>query len=122
MFLRIGFGALAIGLISAAPATATEPGIQVIMHQAKIVKLSRPADTVIVGNRRALARGEIEFSDEVASLLKSREQAGESPLVVAVGEQPAPRHQRDRGEHDAGDDQLRAQRDPCRRGAASGRP
>jgi Flp pilus assembly secretin CpaC len=50
MFLRIGLGVLAIGLISASAATATEPGIKVIMHQAKIVKLSRPADTVIVGN------------------------------------------------------------------------
>ena len=40
--------------------------------------------TVIVGNRRALAQGEIAFSDEVVSLLKQRELAGESPLVVAV--------------------------------------
>ena len=40
--------------------------------------------TVVVGNRRALAQGEIAFSDEVVSLLKQRELAGESPLVVAV--------------------------------------
>ena len=40
--------------------------------------------TIVVGNRRALARGEIAFSDDVASLLKTRETAGESPLVVAV--------------------------------------
>ena len=40
--------------------------------------------TVVVGNRRALAQGEIAFSDEVVSLLKAREMAGESPLVVAV--------------------------------------
>ena len=40
--------------------------------------------TVVVGNRRALAQGEIAFSDDVVSLLKQRELAGESPLVVAV--------------------------------------
>lgn len=40
--------------------------------------------TIVVGNRRALDHGEIEFSDEVAVLLKEREAAGESPLVVAV--------------------------------------
>ena len=40
--------------------------------------------TIVVGNRRALSRGEIAFSDDVASLLKTREMAGESPLVVAV--------------------------------------
>ncbi len=40
--------------------------------------------TIVVGNRRALARGDIAFSDEVAELLKTREMAGESPLVVAV--------------------------------------
>lgn len=33
----------------AAPAGA-ESGIQVIMNQAKIVKLARPADTIVVGN------------------------------------------------------------------------
>ena len=31
------------------PATASEP-IQVLMNQAKIVKLARPADTIVVGN------------------------------------------------------------------------
>ncbi len=40
--------------------------------------------TVVVGNRRALAQGEIAFSNDVVSLLKAREVAGESPLVVAV--------------------------------------
>lgn len=39
---------------------------------------------VVVGNRRMLDRGEIEFSAEIASLLKQRETAGESPLVVAI--------------------------------------
>ena len=40
--------------------------------------------TIVVGNRRALDHGEIDFSDEISVLLKDRESAGESPLVVAV--------------------------------------
>ena len=40
--------------------------------------------SIIVGNRRALDHGEIQFSHDVASLLKKREAAGESPLVVAI--------------------------------------
>ena len=34
----------------AGPVFAAESGIAVIMNQAKIVKLSRPADTVVIGN------------------------------------------------------------------------
>ncbi len=40
--------------------------------------------TVVVGNRRMLDRGDIAFSAEIAALVKSREAAGESPLVVAI--------------------------------------
>lgn len=40
--------ALALGCV-AAPAGA-ESGIEVIMNQAKIVKLARPADTIVIGN------------------------------------------------------------------------
>ena len=36
--------------VAAANATAAESGIQVVMNQAKIVKLARPADTIVVGN------------------------------------------------------------------------
>ena len=47
-----------------------------------------PADTashtVVVGNRRMLDRGDIAFSADIADLLKEREAAGESPLVVAI--------------------------------------
>lgn len=39
--------------------------------------------SIVVGNRRALDQGEIAFSYETAILLKERESAGESPLVVA---------------------------------------
>ena len=40
--------------------------------------------TVVVGNRRMLDRGEIGFSADIALLVKQRESAGESPLVVAI--------------------------------------
>ena len=47
---RFGFSfALALLIASGAPAFA-ETGIEVTMNQAKIVKLSRDADTIIVGN------------------------------------------------------------------------
>ena len=46
--LRIGLGALLAASISAMPALAA--GIEVTMNQAKIVKLARDADTIIVGN------------------------------------------------------------------------
>ncbi|HEY0982989.1 cation-translocating P-type ATPase family protein [Schlesneria sp.] len=40
--------------------------------------------TIVVGNRRALDAGEIEFSTDAAVLLKELEKAGESPQVVAL--------------------------------------
>jgi Flp pilus assembly secretin CpaC len=36
--------------MAATPSHSTDGGIQVTMNQAKIVKLSRPADTIVVGN------------------------------------------------------------------------
>jgi Flp pilus assembly secretin CpaC len=39
-----------VSLLSMSSAFASDTGINVIMNQAKIVKLSRAADTVIVGN------------------------------------------------------------------------
>lgn len=42
-------GALAV-LLGATAAAYAEAGIEVIMNQAKIVKLARPADTIVVGN------------------------------------------------------------------------
>jgi Flp pilus assembly secretin CpaC len=38
-----------LAIAAAAPSGAGEP-IQVLMNQAKVVKLARPADTIIVGN------------------------------------------------------------------------
>lgn len=42
--------ALAAGCILSSPAGAQQTGIEVVMNQAKIVKLARPADTIVVGN------------------------------------------------------------------------
>lgn len=46
--LSLGLAFL-VGSAAAMPAGA-EPGIEVTMNQAKIVKLSRPADTIVIGN------------------------------------------------------------------------
>jgi Flp pilus assembly secretin CpaC len=50
MFFRGCIAVSAISLLSLVSAVAADSGINVIMNQAKIVKLSRAADTVIVGN------------------------------------------------------------------------
>lgn len=41
-------GLLSLGSLSAADAET--PGIQVMMNQAKIVKVARPIDTIVIGN------------------------------------------------------------------------
>lgn len=49
--MRGVFGALVLAVMLAdAPTAFAEAGIQVIMNQAKIVKIARPADTIVVGN------------------------------------------------------------------------
>jgi Flp pilus assembly secretin CpaC len=47
-FLRIAGAATA--LVAASTLAAHSGGIEVVMNQAKIVKLSRPADTIVIGN------------------------------------------------------------------------
>lgn len=45
------FGALVLlSTLLGAPAAFAEAGIQVIMNQAKIVRIARPADTIVIGN------------------------------------------------------------------------
>lgn len=41
---------LAVPAMVTAPATAAEKGIELVINQAKIVRLARPADTIVVGN------------------------------------------------------------------------
>ncbi|WP_265516146.1 pilus assembly protein N-terminal domain-containing protein [Nitratireductor luteus] len=45
----VGF-ALVAGLVLSPAAALADAGIKVVMNQAKIVKLARPADTVVIGN------------------------------------------------------------------------
>ncbi|MGD9913978.1 MAG: pilus assembly protein N-terminal domain-containing protein [Rhizobiaceae bacterium] len=40
----------ALGLLATLPAAAMTGGIEVVMNQAKIVKIARPADTIVIGN------------------------------------------------------------------------
>lgn len=40
---------IAVAMLAAAPANASET-IRVLINQAKIVKLARPADTIVIGN------------------------------------------------------------------------
>lgn len=42
--------ATAAGALAAAGAAIAGSGIQILMNEAKIVKLARPADTIVVGN------------------------------------------------------------------------
>lgn len=39
-----------LGLLATLPALAMTGGIEVVMNQAKIVKIARPADTIVIGN------------------------------------------------------------------------
>ena len=50
MFFRGCLAGAALSLMPLVSAQAAEAGINVIMNQAKIVKLSRAADTIVVGN------------------------------------------------------------------------
>ncbi len=42
--------AISVAALAAATGAQAEPGIEVIMNQARIVKLARAADTIVVGN------------------------------------------------------------------------
>ena len=48
----VRFASIALPLLvaSAPGASAAEPGIEVVMNQAKVVKLARAADTIVIGN------------------------------------------------------------------------
>lgn len=50
-YAKTFLAACAVGAVTmAVPASAAESGIEVIVNQAKILKLARPADTIVVGN------------------------------------------------------------------------
>ncbi len=58
----VSLSTIAIGLSMAT--VAAETGIQVVMNQAKIVKLARPADTIVVGNP-AIADAAVQDSSTI---------------------------------------------------------
>lgn len=73
--------ATVIGAALAAPAYA-EAGIEVTMNEAKIVKLARPADTIVVGNP-AIADASVQDASTVVLTGKG---FGVTNLVVLDGE------------------------------------
>lgn len=54
----------ALLVASAGSAALAETGIEVVMNQAKIVKLARPADTIVVGNP-AIADASVQDANTV---------------------------------------------------------
>lgn len=75
-------GALAALLVLPVVAADAGSGIQVVMNQAKIVKLSRPADTIIVGNP-AIADASVQDSTTIVLTGKG---FGVTNLVVLDGD------------------------------------
>lgn len=48
--IRLAGLAIVSGLVLSTGASAVEDGIKIVMNQAKVVKLARPADTIVIGN------------------------------------------------------------------------
>ena len=48
--IAVRLSGAALGVLLAASTAVAQPGIEVVMNQAKIVKLTRPADTIVIGN------------------------------------------------------------------------
>ena len=63
--VRLSIACLAFAaLAGSAPAALADAGIQVVMNQAKIVKLSRAADTIVIGNP-AIADASVQDSTTI---------------------------------------------------------
>jgi Flp pilus assembly secretin CpaC len=77
--IAVLFAAGALGL--AAPAAA-DAGIQVEMNQAKIVKLARPADTIVVGNP-LIADAAVQ---DASTIILTGKGFGVTNLVILDGE------------------------------------
>lgn len=50
LFRPLAFGAIGMALLGFSGHAFAEAGINVVMNQARIVKLTRPADTIVIGN------------------------------------------------------------------------
>jgi Flp pilus assembly secretin CpaC len=84
--MRIRSRTLSAAMLTAAiavtGAAAAEPGIQVEMNQAKIVKLARPADTIVIGNP-AIADASVQDASTIVLTAKG---FGVTNLVVLDNE------------------------------------
>jgi Flp pilus assembly secretin CpaC len=78
----LGILSAAMLMAAAAAVTAAEPGIQVEMNQAKIVKLARPADTIVIGNP-AIADASVQDASTIVLTAKG---FGVTNLVVLDNE------------------------------------
>jgi Flp pilus assembly secretin CpaC len=72
----------AIGATGIAAPAAADAGIQVEMNQAKIVKLARPADTIVVGNP-AIADAAVQ---DASTIILTGKGFGVTNLVVLDGD------------------------------------
>jgi len=73
-----GAALAASSLLVAQPAAVAAPGIQVVMNQARIVKLARPADTIVIGNP-AIADASVQ---DASTLVLTGKGFGVTNLVV----------------------------------------
>jgi Flp pilus assembly secretin CpaC len=72
----------AVGTLGLAAPAAADAGIQVEMNQAKIVKLARPADTIVVGNP-AIADAAVQ---DASTIILTGKGFGVTNLVVLDGD------------------------------------
>jgi Flp pilus assembly secretin CpaC len=72
----------AIGATGIAAPAAADAGIQVEMNQAKIVKLARPADTIVVGNP-AIADAAVQ---DASTIILTGKGFGVTNLVILDGD------------------------------------
>jgi Flp pilus assembly secretin CpaC len=72
----------AVGTLGLAAPAAADAGIQVEMNQAKIVKLARPADTIVVGNP-AIADAAVQ---DASTIILTGKGFGVTNLVVFDGD------------------------------------
>ena len=73
---------LVAGALGLAAPAAADAGIQVEMNQAKIVKLARPADTIVVGNP-AIADAAVQ---DASTIILTGKGFGVTNLVVLDGD------------------------------------
>ena len=71
-----------VGTLGLAAPAAADAGIQVEMNQAKIVKLARPADTIVVGNP-AIADAAVQ---DASTIILTGKGFGVTNLVVLDGD------------------------------------